>query len=136
MYSTDGPTAIARSNTVASEFSRALGTTFTYALSLPIGNGWISLYAVDQSLSNSVMLNKALSILPAGGFSGLLSADRIKDQKFLAMLGLIPGKIGNVTLPRSFGFMLNTKSSRQYFKERPHQFTLATLLVTRAIITR
>ena len=135
MYSTDGPTAIARSNTVASQFSRALGTTFTYALSLPIGNGWISLYAADQSLSNSAMLNKALSILPSGGFSGLLSADRIKDQKFSAMLGLIPGKIGNVTLPRSFGFMLNTKWSRQYFKEGPHQFSLATLLGASASIT-
>src|SRR5437899_12919027 len=123
MYSTDGPTAIARSNIVASQFSRALGTTFTYALSLPIGNGWISLYAADQSLSNSVMLNKALSILPAGGFSGLLSADRIKDQKFSAMLGLITGKIGNVTLMTSLGFMLNTKCSIKYYNSGQHQFS-------------
>src|SRR2546422_7980060 len=100
MYFTDGPTVIARSNIVASQFSRALGTTFTYALSLPIGNGWISLYSADQSLSNSVMLNKALSILPAGVFSGLLSADRLKDDKFSARLGLIPGKVRNVTLAR------------------------------------
>lgn len=135
MYSTDGQTAIARSNNVASQFSQALGTTFTYALSLPIGNGWISIYAADQSVSNSAMLNKALSILPGGGFSGLLSADRIKGQKFSAMLGLIPGKIGNVTLPRSFGFMLNTKWSRQYFKEGPHQFSLTTLLGTSSSIT-
>ena len=135
MYATDGQTAIARSNNVASQFSQALGTTFSYALSLPIGNGWISIYAADQSISNSVMLNKALSILPAGGFSGLLSLDRIKDQKFSAMLGLIPGKIGNVTLPRSFGFMLNTKWSRQYFKEGPHQFSLTTLLGTSSSIT-
>ncbi len=130
MYSSpDQSTALSKSNNVAAQFSTALGTQFTYALSLPMGNnGWINLYATDPSISNSDMLAKALAILPAGGFSGLFNQATISGQKYSALLGLIPGNIGNVALSRSFGFMLNTEWPRQYYKEGPHQFSLAGLL--------
>lgn len=138
MYSSDQSTALAKSNGVAAQFSTALGTQFNYALSMPTGgSGWINLYGADSSISNSDMLAKVLAILPAGGFSGLFNVDQLKGQKYSAMLGLVPGGLsgfGNVTLARSFGLMLNAEFPRQFFKEGPHQFSLAGLLGSTANI--
>ena len=121
----------AKGNAVAAQFSQALATSFTLAMALPLGPMTVLVYSPTSALSNSDALRRVLAALPPNSFSNLVNATNVDDERYFAMLGILPSfslPVLNVTLGGGFSFILDVQFPRQFYKEGPHQFSLKTLL--------
>lgn len=139
LYTTPLASARARADAVATQYSRALGVTFTLALALPYGLGVMLVYSPSPGLSNADALQKALAVLPATSFSSLINPANVTGQRYFAMLGVLPKFTLpglSVTIGGGFSFILNVQFPRQFYKEGPHHFSLKTLLGFTGSITR
>jgi hypothetical protein len=130
-YTGDPATTRAESDNVATQFSRALGVSFTKALALPSGQGTVTIYAPNPELTNNDALTRVLGLLPSSSFSTLIKPANLQNLQYFAAIGLasisLPGPL-NRTPTRAFSFILNTQFPREFYKAGQHYFSLRSLL--------
>ncbi len=125
-FTTDLTSATAKADEVAAQFGQALGIQFTRALALRLGPEAVAIYSPTPSLTNSEALRKVLAALPSTSFSSLISPSKVEEQRYFAMLGILPSFNGITT--SGFSFLSDVNFPRAYYKEGPHQLSLKTLL--------
>jgi hypothetical protein len=129
-YTGDPATTRGKSDNVASQFSQALGITFTKAFALPYGPGTITIYAPNPELTNNDALTRVLGLLPSSSFSTLIKPANLQNQQYFAAIGLatisLPPPL-NRTPTQAFSFLLNTQYPREFYKAGQHYLSLKTL---------
>src|SRR3989441_11462200 len=127
-----GDPAITRgeSDHVATQFSQALGVTFTKAFALPSGQGTVTIYAPTPELTNNDALTRVLGLLPSSSFSTLIKPASLQNLQYFAAIGLatisLPAPL-NRTPSQAFSFFLNTQFPREFYKAGQHYLSLKTL---------
>jgi len=127
-----GDPAITRgeSDHVATQFSQALGVTFTKAFALPSGQGTVTIYAPTPELTNNDALTRVLGLLPSSSFSTLIKPASLQNLQYFAAIGLatisLPAPL-NRTPSQAFSFFLNTQFPREFYKTGQHYLSLKTL---------
>ena len=121
-----------KADAIAGQFSQALGAPFTFALALPLGLMTILIYSPTPALSNSDALRKVLAALPSTSLSSLVNPANVGNQRYFAMLGLLPSLPSlpflNTTVMGGFSFLLDVQFPRMFYREGPHQLSFKTLL--------
>lgn len=121
-----------KADAIATQFSQALGAPFTFALALPLGPMTILIYSPTPTLSNSDALRKTLAALPSTSLSSLVNSANVENQRYFAMLGLLPFLPSlpflNTTVVGGFSFLLDVRFPRMFYREGPHQLSFKTLL--------
>ncbi len=121
-----------KADAIAAQFSQALGAPFTFALALPTGLMTILIYSPTPALSNSDALRKVLAALPSTSLSSLVDPANVANQRYFAMLGLLPSLPSlpflNTTVVGGFSFLLDVQFPRMFYREGPHQLSFKTLL--------
>jgi hypothetical protein len=129
-YTGDPATTRGKSDNVASQFSQALGITFTKAFAFPYGPGTITIYAPNPELTNNDALTRVLGLLPSSSFSALIKPANLQNQQYFAAIGLatisLPPPL-NRTPTQAFSFLLNTQYPREFYKAGQHYLSLKTL---------
>src|SRR5207245_9042620 len=104
---------------VASQFSQALGVSFTKAFALPYGPGTITIYAPNPELTNNDALTRVLGLLPSSSFSTLIKPATLQNIHYFAAIGLatisLPPPL-NKTPTQAFSFLLNAQ-----FQQNSHR---------------
>jgi len=130
-YTGDQATIRAESDTVATQFSQALGVSFTKAFALPSGQGSVTIYAPNPELTNNDALTRVLGLLPSASFSTLVKPANLQNLQYFAAIGLasisLPAPLKK-TPTKAFSFVLNTQFPRQFYKAGQHYLSLKTLL--------
>ncbi len=130
-YTGDPATTRGESDNVATQFSQALGVTFTKAFAIPSGQGTVTIYAPNPELTNIDALTRVLGLLPSSSFSTLIKPANLQTLQYFAAIGLasisLPAPL-NKTPTQAFSFILNTQYSRQFYKAGQHYLSLKTLL--------
>src|SRR2546421_2920132 len=130
-YTGDPATTRGESDHVATQFSQALGVTFTKAFALPSGQGTVTIYAPNPELTNNDALTRVLGLLPSSSFSTLINPANLQNLQYFAAIGLatisLPPPL-NKTPTQAFSFILNTQFPRQFYKTGQHYLSLKTLL--------
>jgi hypothetical protein len=130
-YTGDPATTRIESDNVATQFSQAIGVTFTKAFALPSGQGTVTIYAPNPELTNNDALTRVLSLLPSSSFSTLIKPANLQNQQYFAAIGLasisLPGPL-NKPPTRAFSFILNTQFPREFYKSGQHYLSLKSLL--------
>src|SRR2546425_3066653 len=128
-----GDPAITRgeSDNVATQFSQALGVTFTKAFAIPSGQGTVTIYAPTPELTNNDALTRVLGLLPSLSFSTLIKPASLQNLHYFAAIGLATISLApplNKTPIQGFSFFLNTQFPREFYKAGQHYLSLKTLL--------
>jgi uncharacterized protein (DUF2062 family) len=130
-YTGDPATTRGESDNVATQFSQALGVTFTKAFAIPSGQGPVTIYAPNPELTNNDALTRVLSLLPSSSFSTLIQPANFQNLQYLAAIGLasisLPPPI-NKTPTQAFSFLLNAQFPREFYKAGQHYLSLKSLL--------
>ncbi len=130
-YTGDLATTRGESDNVATQFSQALGITFTKAFAIPSGQGTVTIYAPNPELTNNDALTRVIGLLPSSSFSTLIKPSNLQNLQYLAAIGFatisLPAPL-NRPSNRAFSFLLNTQFPREFYKAGKHYLSLKTLL--------
>ncbi len=130
-YTGDPATTRGESDNVATQFSQALGITFTKAFAVPSGRGTITIYGPNPELTNNDALTRVLGLLPSSSFSTLIKPASIQNLQYFAAIGFAPINLPpplNKAPNRAFSFLLNGQFPREFYKAGLHYLSMKSLL--------